>query len=228
VLILQCGAVPKRLGILEDFASMFIRTAKLGPRQTVVVDVTKYAPPKKFKDFASIMVTGSLSMVTEHPLWSIRLARWLKSAAEEQVPILGICYGHQLLADALGGEVGYHPKGLEIGTFNVYLGKGANKHPLLKDLPPEFPAHLAHSQTVLVPPKQAKVLAHSAHDPHQILSYGEKVITFQFHPEFNTAVMAGFLRTVGPSKVPGPGLGLPVLETPLASGLIRRFVELAS
>jgi GMP synthase (glutamine-hydrolysing) len=209
---------------------MFIRTAKLTKRSAVVVDATRQAPPVRIDDFSSILVTGSLSMVTAHPAWSLRLAKWLKTAVENEASVFGICYGHQILADAFGGVVGYHPKGAEIGTFTVRLNPGAHKHPLLKELPRQFPAHLAHSQSVLTAPKHTRVLARSDHDLHQILTYGEKTITCQFHPEFDSTVMEGFLSTVAGRrpKPPEPVLGLPVLETPQASSLIGRFIELTT
>ena len=65
---------------------------------------------------AGAVLTGSLAMVSDRADWSEALGTWLATAVQQQTPVLGICYGHQLLAHALGGEVGYHPGGLEIGT----------------------------------------------------------------------------------------------------------------
>ena len=61
--------------------------------------------------FAGVIVTGSAAMVTERADWSERSADWLREAAHDGMPLFGICYGHQLLAHALGGEVGYNPAG---------------------------------------------------------------------------------------------------------------------
>jgi GMP synthase (glutamine-hydrolysing) len=231
VLILECGAVPKRFGIQDSFASMFIKTAKLSPTRSWVVDATKRSPPGDLKAFSSVIVTGSLSMVTDRPIWSRRLAKWIVKAVDGGAAVLGVCYGHQLLADAFGGQVDYHPSGLEIGTFTIKLEKGADKHPLLKKLPQEFPAQLSHSQTVLTPPKGVRILARSEHDPHQILAYSEKVVTCQFHPEFSPAVMESFLKSVADRErhtFPRPNIGIPVKQTPHASELIELFVNLST
>ena len=64
-------------------------------------------------------------MVTQHLQWSERIAEWLPEAAERQIPTLGICYGHQLLAYALGGKAGNNPQGPEFGTVDVHLTKKA-------------------------------------------------------------------------------------------------------
>ncbi len=59
---------------------------------------------------AGAVLTGSWSMVTDREPWSERTAEWLRGAHRAQLPLLGICYGHQLMAHALGGVVDFHPK----------------------------------------------------------------------------------------------------------------------
>src|SRR5688572_21533998 len=78
------------------------------------------APPSR-EGFAGTIVTGSGAMVTDRHEWSERSAQWLRDAAHDGMPLLGICYGHQLIAHALGGEVDYHPAGREMGTVQLEL-----------------------------------------------------------------------------------------------------------
>src|SRR5262245_61079370 len=68
---------------------------------------------------AGVVVTGSSAMVSHREPWSELTAEWLARAVELGTPVLGICYGHQLLAHALGGAVGRNPRGREIGTVEV-------------------------------------------------------------------------------------------------------------
>jgi GMP synthase (glutamine-hydrolysing) len=229
VLILLCGAVPKRLG-LPGFDAMFIGAGGLPPGECLVLDATARRPPADFGGFGAAIVTGSLSMVTARPAWSQRLAAWLAKAVEAGLPALGVCYGHHLMAEALGGRAGYHPLGPEIGTFDVTLAAGAESDPLLSGLPAIFPAHMAHSQTVLEIPPGAEVLGRSAHDPHQILRYGPEAWSVQFHPEFTKRIMEGFLRTVGPGRKPPEGRpqGLSAAaarDTPQAASLLKAFLR---
>src|SRR5690348_8631928 len=78
------------------------------------------------QDIAGVVVTGSHSMVSHREPWSERAAQWLAGVVEsDRVPVLGICYGHQLLAHALGGEAGDHPAAIEIGTVQVRTTEAA-------------------------------------------------------------------------------------------------------
>ena len=79
------------------------------------------------------------AMVTERPDWSERSAAWLRDAAHAGMPLFGICYGHQLLAHALGGEVGYNPAGREMGTIGLELHPHAGDDPLFAGLPRAVP-----------------------------------------------------------------------------------------
>ena len=76
-------------------------------------------------------------------------AAWLRDAAHAGVPLFGICYGHQLLAHALGGEVGDNPNGREMGTIDLELHPHAADDPLFAGLPMQFPAQATHLQSVL-------------------------------------------------------------------------------
>lgn len=88
------------------------------------------------------------------------------------MPLMGVCYGHQLMAHALGGVVDYHPDGREMGSLEIEQHAVAALDPWLAGCPPLFHAHLTHLQTILRLPAGAKALARSAHDPHQIVRYG--------------------------------------------------------
>ena len=86
--------------------------------------------------FAGVIVTGSGAMVTDRADWSERSADWLRDAAHDGMSLLGICYGHQLLAHALGGEVGDNPAGREIGHGALELhAAAASDDPLFSGLP---------------------------------------------------------------------------------------------
>ena len=136
------------------------------------------------------IITGSWAMVTDQLDWSEATADWIRQAMNIEMPLFGVCYGHQLMAHALGGQVGYHPAGLEIGCQEIGLLPAAASDPLSAILPPRFAAHLTNLQTILTPPSGAVVLAKSAHDPHQIMRYGPHAISTQFHPEFTPSISA--------------------------------------
>ncbi|MDR2352248.1 MAG: glutamine amidotransferase [Deltaproteobacteria bacterium] len=233
ILILLAGKISPSFGLTENFADMFIRQADYSQGETVVFPAYNRTPPKKLDSYGGIIVTGSLAMVTRKSKWSQKLGETMARAHEQKIPLLGVCYGHQLLADTLGGVVDYHPKGKELGTFTIYLKENAHQHHLLKDIPPTFKANLSHSQSVLVPPQEAKVLAQSDHDGAQILAYGERTLTLQFHPEFDGSVTRAFANGHNKTKKLEPPLspdtpekpGFPIEDTPHAVSILQNFVN---
>ena len=206
ILILSCGAVHVRYG-LESFAQMFANSSGLPDDQLEILDATRRHPPSKLQDYAGVIVTGSQAMVTERQKWVERLLDWIPKALEAGLPMLGVCFGHQLMAMAMGGKVGYHPKSVAIGTFEIRLAPGAGDlSPILSDLPGSFPAHMYHAQVVLQAPPKVAVLGFCGHDPNCVISYGPNQLSVQFHPEFDLRIMKGFTKKLSSEKtVPASG-----------------------
>src|SRR3546814_17526532 len=105
-------------------------------------------------------------MVTDRADWSERTGRWAKRLIELDKPLLGVCYGHQLMAVVMGGTVGYPPDGRELGTLPVTLNARGCDEPWTGRLPPVFNGHLPDAQPVWVPPPGAQEQASSVHEPH--------------------------------------------------------------
>jgi GMP synthase (glutamine-hydrolysing) len=142
---------------------------------------------------AGVVVTGSSAMVSERAPWSERTAAWLASAAFAGTPVLGICYGHQLLAHALGGRVARNPRGREIGTIEVRLQAAARGDALFAGLAEPLRVQATHVESVLELPAGARWLAASAGDPHQAFAVGERAWGVQFHPEFDADIVRAYL-----------------------------------
>jgi len=180
---------------------------------------------------AGVVISGSAAMVTEREDWSERTAAWLRRAAATGVPVLGVCYGHQLLAHALGGEVGRNPRGRQIGTVRAQRLPAAQDDPLLGFLPPDFTAQTSHSEIVLRPPPGIRPLAVSPKDEHFALRFSENVWGVQFHPEFSAPVMGEYIRlradALRSEGLSPEALKTAVEDTPLARAVLRRFREIA-
>ena len=181
---------------------------------------------------AGAVLTGSHAMVSDRADWSEALGTWLATAVQQQTPVLGICYGHQLLAHALGGEVGYHPGGLEIGTVEVTRTPHAADDVLLGALPGRFAAQVVHHQSVRALPPGAVPLAGNAHEPHHAYRIGERAWGVQFHPEFSADAMRCYIDTLAPSLSDAgrdvQALRTGVRDTPDAAALLGRFARLCS
>jgi len=230
LVIIQTGLPPEPVSSRHGTFSCMIREAAgLRPGDIEVVPVHQGARLRPPPSYRAAVITGSPAMVTDLADWSERTAAWIRQAVDEGLPILGICYGHQLLAHALGGRVDYHPRGREVGTQTVELLQAAGDAPLLAGLPARFPAHLLHQQSVMELPAGATVLARSEHDAHQIVQYGDRVISSQYHPEFCPRIMDTYFAHFGP-RLSQEGFDLDTLSaqlrpTPDARQLLLRFVQ---
>lgn len=207
----------------------WIRTAAgLRRGDALDVDVEAGMALPDAADFAGVVLTGSGAMVTERRDWSERTAAWLGDAARTGVPIFGICYGHQLLAHALGGTVGDNPAGREMGTVSLALEAAAAHDPLFAGLPSPLPAQATHLQSVLQLPAGATVLARSAQDGCHAFRWGDAAWGVQFHPEFSRAHMLGYVRArrdaLAAEGLDPAAVARGVRAAPAARGVLRRFV----
>jgi len=179
---------------------------------------------------AGIVITGSGSMVTERADWMLRAAGWLADAVNREVPVLGICFGHQLLAHALGGEVDYNPRGVEVGTVEVTLAEAAADDPLFSVLPTRLWAQLSHRQSVLELPPGASLLGASEMEAHQGFAYGPRVWGVQFHPEFDERIIPHFVEyyraILGEQSRSVDALKAAVRPAPESRLLLQRFAEI--
>ncbi|TCZ81436.1 glutamine amidotransferase [Lysobacter sp. N42] len=228
-LILETGQPVASMRRHGGFPHWIRTAAALGRDAAVVVDVERGQPLPTHDGWAGVIVTGSGAMVTDRHDWSETTAVWLREAAHGGLPLLGICYGHQLIAHALGGEVGWHPDGREMGTVEVQRLAPANDDPLFSGLPDRFAAQATHLQSVLRVPEGATLLARSAHDPVHAFRWGDAVWGVQFHPEFSTVHMRGYVRARH-AALRGEGLCPVATErgvsaTPHARRVLRRFVR---
>ncbi len=181
------------------------------------------------REFDGVLITGSGSMVSDREPWSERAATWLATCHEQGVPMLGICYGHQLLAHALGGVVHNNPRGREIGTKKIKLISNAQNDPLFKRLGESFWAHTTHLQSVLTPPPEAEVLAQSDLDDCHAFRLGDSTWGMQFHPEFSVRAMHAYVDARA-TAMKSEGIDVKkirqaVRPAPQARNLLKRFVE---
>jgi len=231
LLIIQTGTAPAQIrSRLGDFPHWFQRGfGRTGAAVTTVdVQAGQALPPPR--SVSAAVVTGSAAMVSDRHAWSEQTAQWLVDAVRADVPVLGICYGHQLLAHALGGRVENNPRGREIGTVTIDCMAHAAADELFGGAG-AFMAQATHLQTVVEAPANASVLARSSHDEHQALRYARRAWGLQFHPEFSVAAMRGYLRlradTLASEGLDARVLHAGVRASPRARALLRRFLRLA-
>lgn len=221
LLILKVGSThPHIAAELQDFEHWIRVGLEDDSLPVTVVDPREGQALPAPSQVGGVIVTGSHSMVTDREPWSETAAAWLRDIVAAHVPVLGICYGHQLLAHALGGEVDDHPGGIELGTVPLTLHEAAQHDPLFADLPQQFDAQAAHRQSVRRLPDGAALLAGNNFEPHHAFRVGANAWGVQFHPEFGEAATRAYLLTLN-GEVPEGA----VRPTNVAASVLPRFAR---
>ena len=133
----------------------------------------------------AVIISGSPRDAWSDDPMNGKLCEVIHECADVEVPFLGVCYGHQLLGRALGGEVGPHPEGLELGTVLLELTHAGQNFPLFDGLPPKFDALLSHADAVLTLPPKCELLVTGDFTQIQAFHRDHLLMGVQFHPEMD-------------------------------------------
>lgn len=236
VLLVKMGsAAPSVRTALGDYDRWFMRS--LGQHMcaiTVVQASRGERLPRDPRAHDAVIATGSPHSVLEQAAWMTDAADWLLAAAERRVPVLGVCFGHQLLGAALGLPVRRSPRGRELGTVRCVLTDAGGEDPLFHGIPPAFDVQATHEDEVLAAP-EVEILASSPHTANQAFRAGRYLRAVQFHPEVDAATMRAMIEArLG--AAPGGDAGDAAREraraalggvgpAPHAPRVLRNFVE---
>jgi GMP synthase-like glutamine amidotransferase len=128
----------------------------------------------------------------EHPWLVAEKAAIREAVVDRAMPYLGICLGHQLLADALGGVVQPAARP-EVGVFEIARTPAGERHPLLAGLPQRPRVLQWHAAEVIEPPPGAEVLASSIDCAVQAIAVGERALGLQCHLEVDHPTLDAWL-----------------------------------
>lgn len=203
--IIQTGEVPVALrpqfgAYPPMFKRMFDEAGRAFEYETVAVHDGAAFPDAAGLD--GILITGSAAGVYDDYAWLEPLRAFIRSAYAADTPMLGICFGHQIMADALGGDVRKSDKGWGLGrhTYDVKSRPG-----FLATERPALSIACSHQDQVIVPPKEAEVFLGSEFTPNAGLVYKNgRALSLQPHPEFRddyTLALAELRRGKAPDAV---------------------------
>jgi GMP synthase (glutamine-hydrolysing) len=231
LIIIKAGstfpALRQRLGDFEDWIIHKIGSSNVA---ITVVNVMEGEALPPVDMLSGVIITGSPAMVTDKDDWMQMLIAWIPQVVEHNIPLLGICFGHQLLAEAMGGHTDYHPKGREMGTAYIQLTPEGKQDKLLGALPDDFLAHTTHAQTVLSLPANALRLAENSFESHHAFRCGDSAWGVQFHPEFSADIMRAYVSEQTPSLLKEghnvEELTATICHTDSANTLLKRFMTI--
>lgn len=125
------------------------------------------------------LITGSKWSVYDEEPWILKAHEFVRELHEARRPILGICFGHQLVARALGGEV--EAVGWGVGVHTARIHERAD---WMQPATPTLSLLVSHQDQVTRAPEQARILAGHSFCPNDMMQIGDHILTFQGHPEF--------------------------------------------
>jgi len=186
--VLQTGSVPEEMVERHGpYVAMFERMLQRADPSftTVLWDVNAAGEiPASPQEADGWIITGSRHGVYEDHDWIEPLKTFLREAHAARAPLVGVCFGHQILAEALGGKVEKSDRGWGCGIHHYSLNERA---PWMDDTKGSIAIQAMHQDQVVVLPEGATVLAHSEFCPYAALAYGETAMSIQPHPEFDAS-----------------------------------------
>ncbi len=185
IAIIETGAPPEQLnGRHPTYPGMMERMlSPLAPHLSFTTyGVFRDGALPSVADFDGMLITGSAAGVYEGHDWIAPLEALVRVAAAAGKPQVGICFGHQLMAQAFGGEVKKSDKGWGVGLHHYDVTLGA---PWMTPHQGRISCAVSHQDQVTAPPPGAKNLAGSGFCEYGAFAYAQgPAISFQMHPEF--------------------------------------------
>ena len=188
--ILQTGEAPDALrdqGDYPDFFETLLAGRGLTFRRWAVL---RNDFPKDVQDCDGWLITGSRFGAYEPHDWIPPLEDFIRGAYAAHVPVVGICFGHQIIAQAMGGKVEKYQGGWSVGPTTYDFGDQS------------YTLNAWHQDQVVQKPTGATVVASTDFCENAALLYDDRMFTVQPHPEFRKEFMEGLITFRGPGLVP--------------------------
>jgi len=226
ILIIKCGDTYDTVKATSgDFDEMIINRSNLPHNVFKVYEIHKGQKPMHPGEYIAAIITGSHSNVDEKQQWIKQLKDWIITARYSNIPVLGICFGHQIIAEALGGKVEKSTKGIKAGCEKIDLTPAGTGDQLFKNIKDSLFSYQSHQFYVSKTPPEATVLAKNDEGNIESFKVG-KIYGVQFHPEFNNAEMDEYLNNNTKNITP-PKKGGKMKQQFKNEAIIPNFIDLS-
>ena len=192
--LIGCDDVPERFQALAGtYRSMFegLLRPHLPEAQFTWFDTRKGELPDSPDACDAYLCTGSRHSVYEDRDWIAAAKSYIRTLHEARKPFVGVCFGHQLLADALGGEVVKAQQGWGVGVHEMRV---TQPEPWMQPRQDDCRLQYMHGDQVQRLPPGGVVLAAAPHCPVAMFRVGERMLGIEGHPEFSAAYVEALLR----------------------------------
>ena len=184
--ILETGLVPEPIRAdFPDYPAMF-RQLLLAADPDLTFETVSVIQGERLPEpegLEGVLITGSPAGVYDTDPWIAPLMEFIRAAAVARIPQVGICFGHQVMAEALGGKAVKSDKGWGIGRHTYTMVRCPE---WTGDCPEEISVPVSHQDQIVTLPPGASVIARSEFTPFAGLDYGATpAMSFQCHPEFD-------------------------------------------
>jgi GMP synthase-like glutamine amidotransferase len=227
--LLVCDHVsPDLVGISGDYDVMFRRLLAGHPEvELVVYDAVNGEIPLSPTECDAWLITGSRHSVNDEFNWIRRLEEFIRKTAAVGVPLVGVCFGHQLLAKSLGGTVVKAERGWGVGVKTVQLADGLGFVP---DGVDSFRVINSHQDQIERLPDGGKIIGWNEHCPVSAMTVGSSMLGIQGHPEMDLDFVRSLIElrrgTTIPSETADDGIASLATEpdTQLVVDLLVEFL----
>jgi GMP synthase (glutamine-hydrolysing) len=188
--VLKAGtANPEARKRLGDCGEMFISLLSDPGETWDVYDVEHGVFPEDVSSHEGYVITGSRYSVYEDRPWIKELLELVREIYRREIRLVGVCFGHQVAALALGGEVGLNPKGWDMGLKELTLTDAAKGLRSFQGVPNPTRILVSHMDVVTRMPDRAVRLAYSERTEFEMFMLGRSVLSLQGHPEYDGEVI---------------------------------------
>jgi GMP synthase-like glutamine amidotransferase len=188
--VLQAGrANPNARERLGDPGEMFISLLSEPGEVWDVYDVEHGVFPEDVSRYDGFVITGSRHSVYEDLPWIKRLLELVREIHGQGIRLVGVCFGHQAIAMALGGKAELNPKGWDMGIVELSLTEAAKGLSSFRHVPNPATVLVSHMDAVTRLPEKARHLASSVRTEYEMFTLGDSVLSLQGHPEYDGGVI---------------------------------------
>ena len=229
--ILETGLPPSELGdVYGRYSEMFVQFLDDGDKtfSFEIFTVVKDQFPDSVDQCDGYLITGSKFSAYEDIPWIHRLKSLIQEIQKADLPMIGVCFGHQVIAEALGGKVEKYDGGWGVGIHQYKIDKP--QPDILPDSQQNLSINAFHQDQIRVLPDGAEAFASSEFCEYAGVVYGDKILTVQAHPEFTIPFSDALISSDRADMVPTDTRkvaleGLKDSDAAIDSGLLSQMMQ---